>query len=133
MKVTFLNLCKVGKKIDFNLIYIYLIFFILVCISVLTKFAASLPKEDAKDMQKINKAFTVFCKDLKLKENRFVSNIHFCTFKKMYVYYTEISLMYLYLSSVITSVEQMMLRQEYWVKCPNPCLGECQLKKFVRS
>merc|ERR1711971_658895 len=42
-----------------------------VCISVLTKFAASLPKEDAKDMQKINKAFTVFCKDLKLKENRF--------------------------------------------------------------
>ena len=33
-------------------------------------------------MQKINKAFTVFCKDLKLKENRFVSYIHFCTFKK---------------------------------------------------
>merc|ERR1712010_426214 len=42
-----------------------------VCISVLTKFSATLSKEDAKDMQKINKAFTVFCKDLKLKENRF--------------------------------------------------------------
>merc|ERR1712008_520691 len=38
---------------------------------VLTRFAATLPKDDAKDMQKINKAFTVFCKDLKLKENRF--------------------------------------------------------------
>jgi len=42
-----------------------------VCISVLSRFAATLPKEDAKDMHKINKAFTVFCKDLKLKENRF--------------------------------------------------------------
>merc|ERR1712010_149654 len=42
-----------------------------VCISVLTKFSATLSKEDAKDMQKINKAFTVFCEDLKLKENRF--------------------------------------------------------------
>ena len=58
-------------------------FFILVCISVLSRFAATLPKEDAKDMHKINKAFTVFCKDLKLKENRFVSYIHFCTFKKL--------------------------------------------------
>ena len=109
-------------------------FFVLVCISVLTRFAATLPKEDAKDMQKINKAFTVFCKDLKLKENRFVSYIHFCTFKKIYEYYSYLDFFNVFVFfSVITSVEQMMLRQEYWVKCPNPCLGECQLKKFVRS
>ena len=106
----------------------WIFFFILVCISVLTKFSATLSKEDAKDMQKINKAFTVFCKDLKLKENRFVSYIHFSTVKKMYDFFNVFVFF-----SVITSVEQMMLRQEYWVKCPNPCLGECQLKKFVRS
>ena len=55
-------------------------FFLLVCISVLTKFAATLSKEDAKDMQKINKAFMGYCKDLKLKENRFVSYIDLCKF-----------------------------------------------------
>ena len=46
-----------------------------VCISVLTRFKDVLPKEDASDPQKIEKAFRGFCKDLKLKENRFVSHL----------------------------------------------------------
>merc|ERR1712242_240481 len=35
------------------------------------KFQTSLPKEDASDPKKIETAFKKFCKDLKLKENRF--------------------------------------------------------------
>jgi len=42
-----------------------------VCISVLDKFRATLTKEQEKDPQKINEAFKKYCKDLKLKENRF--------------------------------------------------------------
>jgi hypothetical protein len=38
------------------------------------KFQATLPKEDASVPKKIETAFKAFCKDLKLKENRFVSN-----------------------------------------------------------
>jgi len=42
-----------------------------VCISVMTRFQATLAKEDASDTKKIEKAFKSFCKELKLKENRF--------------------------------------------------------------
>merc|ERR1711971_312103 len=42
-----------------------------VCISVMKKFQATLPKEDASVPAKIETAFKAFCKDLKLKENRF--------------------------------------------------------------
>merc|ERR1712039_1168259 len=42
-----------------------------VCISILTRFQASLPKEDAIDQKKIENSFKKYCKDLKLKENRF--------------------------------------------------------------
>ena len=42
-----------------------------VCISVMTRFQDSLPKEDASNPKKIETAFKSFCKDLKLKENRF--------------------------------------------------------------
>ena len=45
-----------------------------VCVSVLEKFRNNhLPKEDASTPDKINEHFKKFCKDLKLKENRFVS------------------------------------------------------------
>ena len=37
------------------------------------RFQDVLPKEDASDPKKIETAFKSFCKDLKLKENRFVS------------------------------------------------------------
>merc|ERR1712241_1647823 len=42
-----------------------------VCINVLDKFRNSLPKEDSTNADKINGHFKKFCKDLKLKENRF--------------------------------------------------------------
>jgi hypothetical protein len=44
-----------------------------VCISVMTKFAATLSKEELTKPKKIEDAFRVFCEPLKLKENRFVS------------------------------------------------------------
>jgi len=47
--------------------------FFAVCINVLDKFRNSLPKEDSTNADKINGHFKKFCKDLKLKENRFVS------------------------------------------------------------
>ena len=47
-----------------------------VCISVLERFRSNfLPKEDASNPDKINGHFKKFCKDLKLKENRFVSSL----------------------------------------------------------
>jgi len=42
-----------------------------VCISVLDKFRATLTKAEESDSGKIEKAFKKYCKDLKLKENRF--------------------------------------------------------------
>jgi hypothetical protein len=42
-----------------------------VCISVMDKFRATLSKEDAADPKAIEKEFKVFCRPLKLKENRF--------------------------------------------------------------
>jgi len=42
-----------------------------VCISVLDRFRATLPKEDEANQAKIEAAFKKFCKPLKLKENRF--------------------------------------------------------------
>jgi len=42
-----------------------------VCISVMKRFQDVLPKEDASDPKKIETAFKSFCKELKLKENRF--------------------------------------------------------------
>ena len=50
-----------------------LFLFFAVCINVLDKFRNSLPKEDSTNADKINGHFKKFCKDLKLKENRFVS------------------------------------------------------------
>ena len=42
-----------------------------VCISVLDRFKATLSKEQASNQKAIEKEFVNFCKDLKLKENRF--------------------------------------------------------------
>ena len=42
-----------------------------VCISVLDRFKATLSKEEQSDQKAIEKKFVKFCKDLKLKENRF--------------------------------------------------------------
>ena len=42
-----------------------------VCISVLDRFKATLSKEQLSDQKAIEKQFVKFCKDLKLKENRF--------------------------------------------------------------
>ena len=39
----------------------------------MNKFRESLPKDSLSDPKKIESAFKVFCKDLKLRENRFVS------------------------------------------------------------
>lgn len=44
-----------------------------VCISVLDKFSQTLSKEDLKDKKKVEDHFRNYCRDLKLKENRFVS------------------------------------------------------------
>lgn len=44
-----------------------------VCVAVMTRFEASLDKDEKTDTGKIEKRFKEFCKDLKLKENRFVS------------------------------------------------------------
>ena len=45
----------------------------------MTRFQATLAKEDASDTKKIEKAFKSFCKELKLKENRFVSEKEYST------------------------------------------------------
>jgi len=42
-----------------------------VCISVLNRFRESLPKDSLSDPKKIEAGFKTFCKDLKLRENRF--------------------------------------------------------------
>jgi len=42
-----------------------------VCVSLLDRFRATLPKGDEGDVKKIESAFKKFCKPLKLKENRF--------------------------------------------------------------
>jgi len=42
-----------------------------VCIGVMNKFRETLPKDSLSDPKKIESAFKVFCKDLKLRENRF--------------------------------------------------------------
>lgn len=42
-----------------------------VCISVMNRFRDTLPKESQTDPKKIESAFKTYCKDLKLKENRF--------------------------------------------------------------
>ena len=52
---------------------ICLFFKISVCIGVLNKFRETLPKDSLSDPKKIESAFKVYCKDLKLRENRFVS------------------------------------------------------------
>lgn len=44
-----------------------------VCISVLKRFRETLAKDETSDPKKIEAAFKNYCKDLKLKENRFVS------------------------------------------------------------
>lgn len=42
-----------------------------VCISVLTRFSETLSKDDKSNQEVITKQFKKYCKDLKLKENRF--------------------------------------------------------------
>jgi len=44
-----------------------------VCISVVDRFRQTLQKDEEGDKTKIETKFKDFCKDLKLKENRFVS------------------------------------------------------------
>ncbi len=44
-----------------------------VCVSVVTRFEQSLAKEEKGKTDVIEQKFKDFCKDLKLKENRFVS------------------------------------------------------------
>lgn len=44
-----------------------------VCVSVLNRFRETLDKEEATKPEKIEKKFKEYCKDLKLRENRFVS------------------------------------------------------------
>ena len=46
-----------------------------VCIGVLKKFKDSLAKEEQTNKESIEYRFKEYCKDLKLKENRFVSLI----------------------------------------------------------
>ena len=92
---------------------------------MLTRFKDVLPKEDASDPKKIEKAFRGFCKDLKLKENRFVSTPSFmcdiCTYNFISDY------------SVITWEVLRMLLREFLVKCPNPFLGVCQPTRSVKN
>ena len=45
--------------------------FIAVCVSVLTRFENTLSKDEKSNKDAIEKQFKKFCKDLKLKENRF--------------------------------------------------------------
>ena len=60
---------KITLKYDYNFFL-----FVVVCINVIEKFRNNfLPKEDSTNAEKINGHFKKFCKDLKLKENRFVS------------------------------------------------------------
>ena len=101
------------------------------------KFQTSLPKEDASDPKKIETAFKKFCKDLKLKENRFVSN-KICVSLMKYFSITFDDMtnndLHTYLFySAITWVEQQMLPRVYWVKCQNLCHGECQLKRCAKN
>ena len=44
---------------------------IIVCVSVLTRFENTLSKDEKSNKDAIEKQFKKFCKDLKLKENRF--------------------------------------------------------------
>ena len=46
----------------------------------MNRFRDTLPKESQTDPKKIESAFKTYCKDLKLKENRFVSYI-LCWFR----------------------------------------------------
>lgn len=48
-------------------------FFILVCESVLKKFEATVEDKDRSDKKKLESKLMKFCKDLKGKEERFVS------------------------------------------------------------
>ena len=43
----------------------------LVCVSVLTRFSETLSKDDKSNKNAIEKQFKKYCKELKLKENRF--------------------------------------------------------------
>ena len=50
---------------------LYDIYFSLVCISVLTRFSETLSKDEKSNPVSIEKQFRKYCKDLKLKDNRF--------------------------------------------------------------
>lgn len=47
--------------------------FVAVCVTVIDKFDKTLKDEDRKDGPKLEKLFMKFCKDLRGKEERFVS------------------------------------------------------------
>ena len=95
----------------------------------MNRFRDTLPKESQTDPKKIESAFKTYCKDLKLKENRFVSYI-LCWFRLKNVQKYNF---YLINFSVTIWEELRMQPLEFWEKCQNPCHGECHLKKFVKS
>lgn len=57
-----------------------------VCVTVIDKFDKTLKDEDRKDGPKLEKLFMKFCKDLRGKEERFVST-HRIFFSKWTRYY----------------------------------------------
>lgn len=57
-----------------------------VCVTVIDKFDKTLKDEDRKDGPKLEKLFMKFCKDLRGKEERFVST---CTYRIFFSKWTR--------------------------------------------
>ena len=62
---------KIALYVESTLLENNFIYFIAVCVSVLNRFMETLSKDDKSNKDAIEKQFKKYCKDLKLKENRF--------------------------------------------------------------